>query len=270
MNKLFKPLFILSFSILLFLSSCIENEIDNDSNGEVISIVENEWYEADFSDPQEKWYKLDAAETATKMSIEWAEKDYHGEKRSYTADIIVSAYMLDGVTPYFEEKNNGYGASAKTIDLSGEKSVLLKVQLNEASTNGTFAVRFLGINDAGNIEFIDISLSSDPVEGSIVEGESIGYSVHCGDVKKVKIIWLEEGSTETGYTAEIMASVFHVDGTTPYKELENGKDIVNKNNSRSDDPKIIEVIPTEEKIKVVVNVNSMAGTFALIVDEVLD
>jgi hypothetical protein len=139
------------------------------------------------------WYKVTAEETFTTLYVEWAELDNHGEDRNYTADIKVSAYKLDGETPYFEQKDNGYKASKKTLELSTEKQILVKVELNDVTKPGTFALRSTGIG-AVDVEYIQINVGDDWYEASITEGEIVGFNVDCTGASNVQVIWVEADS----------------------------------------------------------------------------
>jgi hypothetical protein len=103
--------------------------------------------------------------------------------------------------------------------------------------------------------------------GTIEAGQTIGYSVDCGDIPIVNIIWAENGSPESGYTSDIVGSVFHKDAQTIYKQYGKTDDFLNKDKSHSDNPKAVEVDITEKKIKIHIN-GTVAGTFAIKVVEV--
>ncbi|MFC2098779.1 hypothetical protein ACFLSP_03430 [Bacteroidota bacterium] len=261
--KTFKLLYaICIFFFLLIIFSCTRDDPEPDYLP-VEFEADNSWVEAEIEMDEVIWYKVTADETFSTLYIEWAEADNHGENKSYTGDIKVSAYMLDGSTPYFENKNNGYGGDVRSFPLEGEFEVLLKVELNDESKPGTFAIRSTGTSGAGDIVYQNLDMGDSWTDASIKEGETIGYKVDCGDNARVKIIWAESDSPETGYTAEIKGSVFHLDGETPYKDLGNDKDILNKNKSHSDDPKNFDVDPSEKKIRIHIMVNTLPGTYAI-------
>lgn len=264
----FKWLFILMASSSLFIS-CTDDD-DDDSNKDEPTVIQsdNQWFEDEITAGQELWYKVVADETFTTLYVEWAEADAHGEDRDYSANIQVSAYMLDGETIYFEDKDSGYKDKIKSLSLDSEKQVLLKVTLTDAAQVGTFAIRSTGTGVV-DLEYIDLSIEDSWTEGEIAEGETIGYVVDCGDVEQVKIIWAEFDSPESsdGFTADIVGSVFHKDGETTYKDVVKDKEFLNKNKSHSDDPKIVAVDATEGKIKIHISVGTQAGTYAIKVIE---
>jgi hypothetical protein len=258
--NLLKPAVLIVFFILAY--SCTKD----DDEQEILPMefqADNKWIEDEITAGEITWYKVLGEEAFTTLYIEWAEADHHGESRSYTGDIKVSAYMLDGITPYFENKNKGYGAETRSFDLEEEKDVLLKVELNDPEKPGTFAIRSTGTSDVGEVSYEVLATGDTWTEASIADGETKGYKVNCGDQIKVQIIWAEVDSPEKGYTAEIKGSVFHLDGETPYADLGNGKDILNKNKSHSDDPKYIQVDPSEKEIRIHIMVNTKPGTFAI-------
>ncbi|MDX2430291.1 MAG: hypothetical protein QNK35_05120, partial [Bacteroides sp.] len=118
-------------------------------------------------------------------------------------------------------------------------------------------------SNPGEVSYIALDMGDNWKKDTIMDGELIGYLVDCGEVEKVSIIWAEVDSPEEGYTAEVMASVFLLDGSTPYKDLDKEKDLLNKNNSHSDDPKSILVETSEKSIKIHMAVNTSPGTFAI-------
>jgi len=261
---------IIALVLTLLIASCEKDDNDLFQDKQPIELIaDNNWLEDEISEVETRWYKVSGEAIFNTLFVEWAELENHGESRSYSADIKVSAYMLDGETPYFEEKNNGYGGSIKTVSLENEIDILLKVELNDPTKPGTFAIRATGTGTV-EVDYIDLSLGDNWTQSSIESDEIIGYKVDCGQAKKIAIVWAEADSPENGYTAEIKGSVFHKDGETIYKDLEGGKDILNKNKSHSDDPKIIEVNQDDKAIKIRIEVNSFPGTFAIKVIEITE
>lgn len=245
---------------LAIITSC-EKETDP-VNQPVDLAADNQWYEDEILTDETLWYKVSGEATWNTIYIEWAEADYHGIDRSYSADIKVSAYMLDGITAYFEDNDNGYGDKNKAITLDAETGVLLKVEINDSARPGTFAIRATGAGVL-NVTYTELALGDTWTAGTIADGEVKGYTVDCGDNEKVAIVWAESDSPEAGYNSEIRGSVFKWDGVTPYKDLTNNKDILNKNKSHSDDPKTILLDPSEKKIKIHLEVNTLPGTYAI-------
>lgn len=254
---------ILSILPLLFHFSCSElNEELNDMLLPTEFIADNTWFEDEFLSEGTKWYKVKVDEQLTTLYIEWAELNYHGEKKSYTANIIVSAYKLDGTSMYFENMDLGYGSNSISFATENEAAVLLKVELKDARNKGSFALRANG-SKVVEINYLDLSLGDTWKSGTINEDETIGYKVSCGSTAKVAIIWAEKDSPEEGYTAEIAGSVLQEDGTTIYKDLNNGKDILNKNKSHSNEPRTIQLAEGESDFKIHLRVNTSPGTYAI-------
>lgn len=253
----------MAVAALVFAGQSCTQEDPDPFDSPVAFPADNNWVEGALSAGEIVWYKVTGDESFTKLYIEWAEVDHHGESRNYTGDIKVSAYMLDGETPYFEEKDNGYADKSKSFQLEGEHEVLLKVELNDDSRPGTFAIRAQGTSAAGDVTYTTLSVEYNWTDSTIADGEVIGYLVDCGCYEWVSIIWAEAGSPEEGYTADIKGSVLFLDGETPYADLGNGKDILNKNKSQSDDPKSIHVDITENAFKIHIQVNTAPGSFAI-------
>lgn len=252
----------LGIMLILLSGGCTKDDPDPQETPVAIA-ADNIWIDADIATGEIQWYKVMADASITTLYVEWAEADFHGPSKSYTADIKVSAYMLDGESPYFEEKNNGYGEKIRSLDLENEHEVLLKVELYDEARPGSYAIRSTGVSNPGEVSYIPLSIGDVWTKDTIMDGELIGYLVDCGDVEKVSIIWAEIDSPEEGYTAEVMGSVFYLDGETPYKDLVKGKDILNKNNSHSNDPKAVQVDTDEKSIKIHMAVNTSPGTFAI-------
>jgi len=269
MKTLKYPL-ILTVVLSLLIASCSKEDDDlNPEDLPVELIADNNWLEDEISMGETKWYKVRGEEIFNTLFVEWAEFENHGESRSYSADIKVSAYLLDGITPYFEDKNNGYAGSIKSVALENEVDILLKVELNDPEKAGTFAIRSTGTGTV-DVDYVSLALGDTWTSGSINNDEIIGYKVNCGEVQKVAIIWAEVASPESGYTAEIKGSVFHKDGETIYKDVEGGKDILNKNKSHSDNPKMIDVNQDDKAIKIRIEVNTNPGTYAIKVVEITE
>lgn len=265
-----------TFAILLSLfagfSSCSEDEEPTTGDNTPTTIqADNEWVEGVIAVNQELWYKVSGVDASfTTLFVEWAELENQGENHNFTADIKVSAYMLDGETPYFEGKNNGYKDNKKSIALTEERDVLLKVELNDATKPGTFALRSTGEAVADTeIEYIKVTVGDVWYQTDIAEGKVVGFNVDCLDVAKVNIIWLESETDET-YTADVKGSVYHKDAVTPYKILGKTDDFLDKDNSKEGNPKGVEVDQTEKKVKVHFKVGTKAGTFAFKAVEIVE
>jgi hypothetical protein len=268
MKTTFFKLWALLFGLSSIMVSC-SNDNDNPINDPIPTVIQadNEWHTDSLVKGEIKWYKVTGDPTFITMVVEWSEADYHGTSKTFTADIKVSAYQLDGVTPYFENKDNGYGENAKSIELSAEKEVLLKVVLNDEVRPGTFALKTTGTT-ANEVTYETLTISDTWTEATISEGQTKGFQVDCTGKTQVYIIWAEAGSPETGYTADVMGSVFKSDGTNLYKIVENGKDFLNKSNSGSDNPKAIAVDATNKIVKIQIAKETAVGTFAIKVVEV--
>ncbi|MGD9993499.1 MAG: hypothetical protein AB7S69_09390 [Salinivirgaceae bacterium] len=253
------------FALLIVMASCSKDDPIEPEQLPINLPADNNWIDTSLTVNQTLWFKVTDAETFTTLYVEWAEADFHGSTKSYSGDAKVSAYAMDGITPYFQEVSNGYKDDKQEIALSSEKEILIKVELADVTRPGTFAIRVTG---TATLDLVYKKLTLDDTwdVDTIAAGETIGYSVDCGDTPLVQIIWAEvdspEGPTE-GYTAEIIGSVFYKDGITPYKQYGKADDFLNKNNSHSDNPKAVEVDQTEKKIKIHIAVGTKHGTYAI-------
>lgn len=269
MKTIFFKLWALLFGVSAVMVSCSKDDDNNPINDPIPTVIQadNEWHTDSLVKGEIKWYKVMGDPTFVTLVVEWSEADYHGTSKSFTADIKVSAYHLDGVTPYFENKDNGYGENAKSMELSAEKEVLVKVELNDETRPGTFAIKSTGTT-ANEVTYETLTISNTWTETTIAEGQVKGFQVDCTGKAQVYIIWAEAGSPESGYTADLMGSVFKSDGTTLYKIVDNGKDFLNKSNSASDNPKAIAVDASDKIVKILIAKETAVGTFAIKVVEV--
>lgn len=263
-NNLNTILFLLS--LIMFFPSCTEDD-DPEIVLPIEFLADNNWVEDELSAGDVLWFRAKCDVGATTMYLEWAEKDHHGESRTYTGDIKVSAYMLDKSSVYIENKDNGFGESAKSFGLSGnETEVLIKVEVSDAQIGGTFALRAKSTSTI-TVEYLDFKIEDAWRDSTITMDDIIGFKVKYSGTKKLKIIWAEIETPEAGYTADIMVSVLHADGVTPYKDVDKNKDFLDKNKSHSDDAKFIITDSNDKNIKIHIK-NTVPGSFALKVVEV--
>ena len=175
------------FAVLLcfsmaFLSCSEEDEITEVLPTEVPA--DNKWVEGELEAKGELWYKVTCDAGSTTAYLEWAEKGAHGEDRNYTGDVMISAYMLDGLTPYLEDKDNGYGEKARSLALqNNETAFLVRVVVGGTGRPGTFAMRARATAVIA-VEYIDLEISETWTESSIKKDEIIGYKVKYSGEKK--------------------------------------------------------------------------------------
>ncbi len=91
-------------------------------------------------------------------------------------------------------------------------------------------------------------------------GDSLVYTVDVTGEDTLSVYWIEDG-TATKAAADIVVSVYQKDGTTPYKQIDNGKDFLNINNSAPTGAKRIAILENEIQIKVKA---ATAGDFTLL------
>lgn len=261
---------ILLFTVLLcFTLAFVSCEDDGELTDPIPTdmLADNSWLEDEIKDNGELWFKVTCDVGSTTAYLEWAENGAQGEDRNYSGDVMISAYQLDGITPYLEDKDNGYGDKAKSFALANnEIEFLVKVLVGETQATGTFALRSKATAIV-NVEYVDLEILETWTDGDIAEDEFLGYKVKYSGEKKLAVIWAEVDSSEEGYTADVIVSVLYTDGITPYKDVEKNKDMLDKNNSHSDDPKYILTDAGEKNFKIHVK-NTTPGKFALKVFEV--
>lgn len=255
---------------LLFVS-CTDESDDNGDSALIPTEMEDdgEWYEDEIATSEVLWYKVSCDANATAVTLEWSELEAHGEDRDYTADIVVSAYQMDGVTAYIEDKDNGYKESGKTFDLgNGEVQFLVKVLINsDNNTAGTFALRVKSQSDI-TVTYTDLSIGANWNDSTIAVGEVIAYKVKYTGEKLLKVYWAESGTPEEGYTADISGSVLNKDANAYYAVYANGSGYFqDKKKSHSDDAKVILTNAEEGNFKIHIT-GVTAGTFAIKVEEV--
>lgn len=254
-------LFLLVFSVVLLFSACDKPDPEPETQPTILEL-NDDWHIGNIEKAtDELWYRVNAP-TSQKLYLEWAESEFQGSDYNLSADIVVSAYKLNGIDAYFEQENNGYGADAQEINLTDETSVLIKVEAGTAL--GSFGLKIYESGQA-NITYTELSSSTSWYNDEIAVGETKGYIVNSQDAALLQVVWAEFNSPESGFTADIKGSVYKMDGETPYLQADNGKLFVAKDKSHSDNPKAVEVDADEGKIKVHIQLNDDAkpGTYAV-------
>lgn len=153
---------------------------------------------------QEIWYDVDFT-GFNFVQILWEENENNNE---YTGNVRVSAYYEDGITPYFEDKNNSYG-SWMCNNPTTETKLKIKVTTNNNSNinaQGTFALRVF----KGLWIFETKPLYPDQLKESVVNDErDLWFSVFNEELgKKFKIEWFEEIDL---YDADIKVTAYKQD-----------------------------------------------------------
>jgi hypothetical protein len=149
---------------------------------------------------QEIWYDADITGNSF-VFIEWEEKE---NSFNYTGDIRVSAYYEDGVTPYFEDKNNVYN-SWMVNNPSTETKVKIKVTINN-NIQGTYAIK---IHNPMSIFETKTIFLDQLKEGEVNDERSILFSLYNDELgKKFKVEWYEESDL---YNANIKVTAYKQD-----------------------------------------------------------
>ena len=252
--------------VMLKSSSCTKETLDFSSDNPIDIVLSNDWVENSVDAVQtEVWYRVAIGTEVSQVIVEWAELDFHGKSRDYTADIIVDAYWLDGETEYFVDNNNGYGEDSRLISASSTSGLLLRVRMNN-NTPGTYALKVIEKEDGGEVELVEINVGSDWASYNITEGETLGFLVKGGkEDQELNVQWSEFDSPEEGFSADIKGSVFMLDQTTEYKIVDNGKSFIGKDASHSDNPKAIKLDKGETDFVVIITLNdpTKTGNFAI-------
>ncbi len=228
--------------------------------------LSTEWHKDEVSlEKTVIWYRINVPADVTKLNVEWTDLSQQATDQNFSAEIQVSAYALDGKTAYFEASKSGYGADMKQISLSSTDGLLLKVESLEHSY-GSFGIKVFESNTIGDLVPIILSLGEGWNDFQIELGEILAFEVPLDQAPDIlRIVWAEYNSPETGYTADIKGSVYKEDGETAYKDLGNGKSIVGKDKSHSDNPKEIQVIEGQSKLLILISLNDAAkpGSFGI-------
>lgn len=257
---------LLGSSFLLLWSSCVKEEIASNYENPVDLVLSTTWIEDTINAVDEEiWYRVEIGSEVTQVYVEWSEKGLHGSSRNYTANIQVDAYQLDGSTSYFEGVDSAYGSAAQRVNLNTTWGLLIRVKVKDGLT-GTYALKVFEESGNATGEKIDYSLGSGWLDQEILSNEILTYRVIGGLTdQQIVVQWAEFDSPENGYTADIKASVYMLDGITPYIILDNGKNFVGKDKSHSDSPKAILLNQGENEflVRVSLNDSSKPGTFAL-------
>ncbi len=251
---------------LVLLSNC-EKEIIIDPYEHPIDLeLSSDWFIYSVTaDSPVVWYRINLPAEATGVWIEWTDANNQAADQSFKATVRVSAYHLDGKTSYFVDKRNGYGSSAKEISLSGSDGLLIKVEMIDEIA-GDYGLKVYESNTPGELDLLEVPIQDVWSKFDIGTNQVVGFEFTNAMANQVySIAWAEYGSPEEGFTADIKGSVYQQDGKTPYKDLNNGKSIVGKNKSHSDNPKQIRVLESENSFIITITLNDISkpGSFAI-------
>lgn len=221
-----------------------------------------DWQDFEIEDDEEIIMRI-AITTETKVDIAWKDALAMKDGDGYTADILVSAYRPDGVTPYFEELDNGYQENSQLPEIVDGDTQLLLVIKPKNGQGGTFAIRVRGIYDNVVTNPKDLPLGLDYTDKNIAAGEIKWLKVDCGTATDLVAEWMEFDRPEAGsnYTADIIVSIYSEDLSVVYLENQNhGYDTSARNFSLTHGTSII-------YIKISQPVPEVPGTYAIRVYE---
>ncbi len=252
--------------LIQLISGCKKETLDKGFENPVDLELSTNWSEFSLNSQQtEAWYRFNIDEEVSQAFVEWSERDYHGDSRDYTADIIVDAYQLDGETAYFTGEDIGYGTSARLISVNSASGLLLRVSAKDKSY-GSFAIKVYEKGSSDDLILTELTIGDDWYNASIAEGESMGFIIKGGaQNQRVIVQWAEYNSPEDGYSADIKGSVFQLDKETIYKIADNPKNFAGKDKSHSDNPKAIILDKGETEFIVLISLNDSTkpGSFAI-------
>lgn len=253
--KIIKGLVCVSFALLL-LSSC-EKEAGIEHT--YIDLGFNDdWQDFSINENEEIIFKI-TIENETRIDLSWKDVSAMKDTDTYTGDIVVSAYRPDGITPYFEDEDNGYQEESEMIEIEeGDTQVILIVS-SKSGQAGTFTIRIRGLND-------DLQLT-DPKD--IVFGQWADKNCSAGDVKWLRVDcgtetdilveWKEFDRQEAGetYTADVVVSVYSEELDIVYVD--------NKNHGYDGDPRTFTLTHSSSiiYIRIMLNDETKPGSYSI-------
>jgi hypothetical protein len=253
--KLLRPLSALTVFIILF-ASCEKDPGIEQIHSDLEMM--NDWQEFEIGENEELIFKITIT-SEDKLDISWKEEPFMKDTDAYTADIIVSAYRPDGVTPYFEDEDNGYQDDSELIDIiEGDMQVILIITAREG-LSGSFAIRVRGITETLVTDPKEIDFGLTWVGKNCYAGDVKWLKVDCGSETDVSVEWMEFDRPETGsiYTADIKVSV--------YSELLDVNYLLDQNHGYGDNARAISLTHSSSiiYIRVMLNDDELDGSYAI-------
>jgi hypothetical protein len=216
-----KVLALLTVFVLVLASSC-KKETETFTRYVDLELL-GDWQEFDIGPNEEIIFKITITDQ-TRIDLAWRDIADMDVDDSYTADILFSAYRPDGVSPYFEDIDNGFKDNSQMIDIvEGDEQVLLIVKA-KSGQSGAFALRVRGLNDdlvVTNPK--DLTFGTGYTDKNIAESDVKWLKVDCGSATNIVTEWMEWDRPEVGsnYTADIQVSVYSEDLETLYVDNKN-------------------------------------------------
>lgn len=253
--RLIRPITTLAIFMIL-LSSCEKNSGIEQIHSDLEMMAD--WQDFEIGENEELIFKVTITEE-DKLDISWKEEPFMKDTDSYTADIIVSAYRPDGLTPYFEDNDNGYQDDSEMIDIiDGDMQVIIIITAKEG-LSGSFAIRVRGITETLVTNPKDIDFGTTWLEKNCSVGDVKWLKVDCGSETDVSVEWMEFDRPETGsnYTADIKVSV--------YSELLDVTYLLDQNHGYGDNARAISLTHSSSiiYIRVMLNNDEMEGSYAI-------
>jgi|GEM_PF-4196956 len=193
---------------------------------------------------QEIWYDVDFT-GYNSVFVLWEDKESNSQ---YTGDIKVSAYYEDGVTPYFEDKNNSYYSWWCNNPIT-ETKLKIKVTTNN-NIQGTFAIRtFKPLYQIFETHGL---LLDRLMENEVTDERSKWFSTYAIELENKFIVeWFEENDL---YDANIKVTAYKQDKCSiifgPKSIMSEGGEIIDLTNDSLDfdwSPFYLKVEPVNEE-----------------------
>lgn len=206
---------------------------------DVIGINQEIWYDVDFTG-----YNF--------VRIIWEENENNNE---YTGDVSVSAYYEDGITPYFEDKNNSY-SSWQCNNPTTETKLKIKVTTNN-NIQGTFAIKVY-VPDMDIFESSGLPLDR-LMEYEVNDERFKWFSTFSFELEKKFIVeWFEKNNL---FDADIKVTAYKQDRCTiifgPEDTMNNNGNIIDLTNDSLNYDKPLFYLKVESKNEETI------GSFAL-------
>ena len=206
---------------------------------DVIGINQEIWYDVDFTG-----YNF--------VRIIWEENENNNE---YTGDVRVSAYYEDGITPYFEDKNNSY-SSWQCNNPTTETKLKIKVTTNN-NIQGTFAIKVY-VPDMDIFESSGLPLAR-LLEYEVNDERFKWFSTFSFELEKKFIVeWFEKNDL---FDADIKVTAYKQDRCTiifgPEDTMNNNGNIIDLTNDSLNYDKPLFYLKVESKNEETI------GSFAL-------
>lgn len=237
--------------VLLALSGILLNSCEKEPGLEQKYLdleFDDEWQDFEINENEKIIFKI-TIEKETRIDLSWKDVAAMKDTDTYTGDIVVSAFRPDGLTPYFENEDNGYQDDSRMIEIAeGDMQVILIVTSKEGKA-GTFTMRSRGLNDDLQITNPKDIAFGEWHDKNCNEGDVKWLKVDCETETDVLVEWKEFDRQEAGetYSADIVVSAYSEDLDVVY--------IDNKNHGYEGEPRTFSLTHSSSIIYLRVSLN---------------